>query len=100
MSGWSFITNHTRVLQCIASDGGARLRDIAACADLTERTTHTIVSDLCRDGYVSKRRVGTRNFYEIHPEQPLKGGGGEGRTVGDLLRALGEHPAHAGVQAG
>jgi hypothetical protein len=30
MANWGFLTNHARVLMCIARDPGARLRDIAA----------------------------------------------------------------------
>ena len=36
----SFLTNHARVLMCIAQDPGARLRDIAA-SQLTARTEVT-----------------------------------------------------------
>jgi hypothetical protein len=34
---WAFLTNHARVLLCIAHDPGMRLRDIAASLDITER---------------------------------------------------------------
>jgi len=38
MERWSFLTNHARVLLCIAHDPDARLRDIAAFFnDLTVR---------------------------------------------------------------
>ena len=30
MASWTFLTNHARVLLCIARDPEARLRDIAA----------------------------------------------------------------------
>jgi hypothetical protein len=29
MANWTFLTNHARVLLCIAHDPGVRLRDIA-----------------------------------------------------------------------
>ena len=32
---WGFLTNHGRVLLCIAHDPGVRLRDIAAELDIT-----------------------------------------------------------------
>jgi DNA-binding MarR family transcriptional regulator len=38
MASWSFLTNHARVLLCIAHDPGARLRDIAAHVGITERS--------------------------------------------------------------
>ena len=48
MADWGFLTTHARVLLCIAHDPGARLRDIAASLDITERTAHGIVTDLTR----------------------------------------------------
>ena len=33
--GWTFVTNHTRVLLCIARDPGVRLRDVAGEVGIT-----------------------------------------------------------------
>jgi len=38
VTSYSFLTSHARVLLCIARDPGARLRDIAASLDITERS--------------------------------------------------------------
>ena len=46
MAKWSFLTNHTRALVCIAHDPGVRLRDIAAALGITERSAYGIVTDL------------------------------------------------------
>ena len=46
MASWSFLTNHARALLCIAHDPGVRVRDLAAMIGVTERSAHTIVSDL------------------------------------------------------
>ena len=43
MGDWTFLTNHTRVLACVAQQPGVRLREIAACAGITERAAHRIV---------------------------------------------------------
>ena len=43
---WGFLTNHARVLLCIAHDPGVRLRDIADRLSITERSAHGIVADL------------------------------------------------------
>ena len=51
MENWSFLTSHARVLLCIAHDPGARLRDIAASLDITERSACGIVTDLTAPGY-------------------------------------------------
>ena len=50
MADWSFLTNHARVLLCIAHDPGVRLRDIAARVGVTERTAYGIVTDLTEAG--------------------------------------------------
>ena len=46
MAEWSFLTNHARVLVCIAHDPGARLRDIPDTLRLTQRSPTSMVPDL------------------------------------------------------
>ena len=86
MSQWTFLTNHAWVLVCIAREPGTRIRDIAQCADVTERAAHRIVTELCEAGYIEKTRIGARNFYEVHPELPLRRT--EDITIGELLKPL------------
>ena len=62
---WSFVTNHARVLACIAADPNTRLRDIAKTVGITERTAAQIVSDLEHAGYLSRSRDGRRNQYTV-----------------------------------
>src|SRR5256885_12035120 len=71
MAAWSFLTNHARVLLCIAHDPGVRLRDIAARVGVTERTAYGIVTDLTEAGYVIKHKDGRRNRYQIQAHLPL-----------------------------
>jgi len=71
VASWGFLTTHARVLLCIAHDPGARLRDIAASLDITERTAHGIVTDLTEAGYVVKQKDGRRNRYQIQAHLPL-----------------------------
>ncbi len=95
MGSWTFLTNHARVLACVAEQPGFRLREIADCAQITERAAHRIVCDLVEEGYVTRHRLRRRNFYEVHPEQPLRHPLGEERRVGDLLDLLLDRPAAA-----
>ena len=88
VAGWTFLTNHAAVLACIAREPGVRLRDIAACAGITERATHRIVCELEADGYLTRHRVGARNLYEVHPERPLRHREDPDLDVGALLRLL------------
>jgi DNA-binding IclR family transcriptional regulator len=88
MREWTFLTNHARALVCIARDPNTRIRDIAACAEITERAAHAIVTDLAEAGYVEKHRLGARNFYEINPDAPLRHPFDADVSVGELLRPL------------
>lgn len=88
MGSWTFLTNHARVLTCIAQQPGIRLRDVAQCAGITERAAHRIVSELEDDGYLTRHRVGSRNFYEVHPDRPLRHPMEGDLEIGDLLRLL------------
>lgn len=87
---WRFVTNHAHVLQCLADDPGARLRDVSTTVGITERAASGIVRDLERAGYLTKTRNGRRNRYEIHGELPLRHPRHRHHTVGDLLRFLRE----------
>jgi DNA-binding transcriptional ArsR family regulator len=89
MAEWSFLTNHARVLLCIARDPGVRLRDIAATLGITERTAFGVVADLTDAGYVVKERDGRRNRYEIQHHLPLAEPTSQERTIGDVLELLG-----------
>ena len=88
MAEWSFLTNHARVLMCIAHDPGIRLRDIASAVDVTERTAYGIVTDLTEGGYVVKEKDGRRNRYQIQAHVPLREPITRERTIGELLDVL------------
>ena len=68
---FSFITNHGLALLCIAEDPRARMRDIAAAVDVTERAAQRIVSDLIEAGYVERAREGRRNVYTVRTDIKL-----------------------------
>jgi len=88
MANWSFLTNHARVLLCIAHDPGARLRDIAASLGITERSAHGIVTDLAEAGYLIRQKDGRRNRYQIQAHLPLPEPTSRDRTVGEVLALL------------
>src|SRR6478672_9064793 len=88
MADWSFLTNHGRVLLCIAHDPGVRLRDIAATLDITERSAYAIVSDLSDAGYVLKEKDDRRNRYIVQHHLPLPETTIRERTVGEVLDLL------------
>jgi predicted ArsR family transcriptional regulator len=89
-SSWGFLTNHAQVLHCIVRDPSVRLRDVAMSVGITERAAQSIVADLVADGYLSRRRVGRRNQYDVHVEQPLRHADGDhSLSVGEFLEFLG-----------
>ena len=88
MVSWTFLTNHARVLLCVAQDPGVRLRDIAASLDITERSAFGIITDLVEAGYVIKEKDGRRNRYRIQAHLPLPELARRERTVGEILTLL------------
>lgn len=87
-ANWTFLTNHARVLLCIAHDPGIRLRDIATRLDITERSAYGIVADLARAGYVVKQKDGRRNRYLIQTHLPLPEPTPREHTLGEVLALL------------
>lgn len=85
---WSFLTNHARVLLCIAHDPGIRLREIGDAVGITERAAHRIVVELAAAGYISRTRNGRRNQYSIQSDLPLPDRLAREQKIGDLLTVL------------
>jgi DNA-binding IclR family transcriptional regulator len=86
MSNWTFITRHGLALASIAKNPAKTAREIGDDIGVTERTAHKLINDLENEGYITKKKVGTRNTYSIHPSVPLKTGEA---AVGELLIMLG-----------
>jgi Mn-dependent DtxR family transcriptional regulator len=55
---------------------------------VTERTTHKIISDLDTEGYITRRKSGRRNLYEVDPALPLRHHTKQDVMVEDLLHVL------------
>lgn len=99
MASWTVLTTHTRALLYIARHPDARLRDIAANLDVTERTVTAIVKDLTEAGYVAKHREGRRNRYEIRQDAPLHDPSDIHLTIGQLIQALSDVEPSTETQA-
>ena len=69
---WTFLTNHTHVLLCIARDPEVRMRDVASAVGITERAVQRIVTELEDAGYLARERDGRRNRYEVLADRPLR----------------------------
>ena len=85
---WTFLTNHARVLLCLAQEPDLRLREAAERIGITERAVQRIVTDLEEAGIVTRIREGRRNHYAVHPEARLRHPSDAHTTVGELLELL------------
>jgi DNA-binding transcriptional ArsR family regulator len=85
LRSWTFITNHAQVLLAVAQDPAATVAEIAAAAEITERSAYRILADLQQAGYVRRRKIGRHNAYEINPSLPLRDPTVENELVRDLL---------------
>ncbi len=88
MTDWTFLSNHGRVLLCLARDPTIRLRDIGEQVGITERAAHRIVSELTDAGYVTRERRGRRNHYAVRHDLPVPDELARNRRIGDLLDLL------------
>lgn len=82
---WTFLSNHGHVLVSLAKDPGARMRDVAEAVGITERAVQQIVSDLVRDGYLDKEKVGRRNRYAVVRGSHFRHDLEAGLTLGEFL---------------
>ena len=71
-TSWTFLTNHSHVLICIAKQPDIRLSEVADLVGIGERSVHRIVHDLESAGYLRVIKKGRRNVYRIDLDRPLR----------------------------
>jgi len=76
------------VLLCLQRNPRARMRDIAETVGITERAAQRIVTDLVEAGYVSRKREGRRNLYELNRELRMRHPSQFDHEIGELLDLL------------
>lgn len=96
MTDWTFLTNHARVLLCIARDDQMQLPQIADEVGITERATRRIITELERAGYLERSRDGLTDRYRLNGKLPLRPRTDRDVAVGEVLDLL-EHPARDGA---
>lgn len=89
MTNWTFLTNHSQVLLCIAQNPRLTAKEIATTVGITERAVQRLLDDLDEGGYITRSREGRKNVYEIHPDRPMRHPAQQGRAIRDLLDLLG-----------
>jgi hypothetical protein len=83
---WTFLSNHAHTLVYLAQHPDARLRDIADAVGITERFTHTVVSDLIDAGYLTATKNGRRNTYQVNDELAFRHPLEQGAPVSSLVK--------------
>jgi predicted transcriptional regulator len=84
-TSWTFLTNHSHVLLCLAQNPSARIRDIAVEVGITERAVQRIIVELEADRYLEHVRDGRRNVYKVFSRKPLRHNVEKHRQVYDLI---------------
>ena len=87
-ASWTFLTNHTQVLICIAEDVDITLREVANKVGITERAAQRIVADLVDAGIIDRRRVGRRNHYLVNRGAAMRHAAQANHKIGPLLDLL------------
>ena len=82
---WTFLSNHTHVLVCLAADTEQTLRDVALKVGITERAVQRIVAELEAAGALTRERDGRRNRYRLDTTLPLRHPLEKHRSIGDVL---------------
>lgn len=85
VSSWTFLSNHTHVLVCLAADPESTLRDVAARVGITERAVQRIVAELEAAGALVRERDGRRNRYQLDLSLPLRHPLEQHCRIGDVL---------------
>ena len=82
---WTFLSNHTHVLVCLAANPDQVLRDVAAQVGITERAVQRIVGELEAGGVLRRERDGRRNRYHLELGVPLRHPLEQHCRIGDVL---------------
>ena len=95
---WTFLSNHTHVLVCLATDGDQILREVAQKVGITERAVQRIVADLEQAGVLQRERDARdarRNRYRINTDVRLRHPLEAHCRIGALLELM-THPSPSG----
>jgi DNA-binding Lrp family transcriptional regulator len=89
---WTFLTNHGRVLACIAKRPRSTTLEIAQDVGITLRAVQKIIAELEVGGYIKRHKEGRRNRYTVHSGMPMRHPLEQEYSVGGILKGLGYKP--------
>lgn len=87
-SDWALVSNHGKVLICIARDPGIRVSEIAELVGIKERAVQRILADLRGEGMISSSREGRRNRYRVNRRTHTQWSENDKVAVGDVVDAF------------
>jgi DNA-binding MarR family transcriptional regulator len=86
---WTFLSHHGHVLILLAKNPDDTIEKLALQVGVTSRSVTSILKDLEATQYITKRKMGRRNHYEINTGGPLRHPTSAHRTIGELIQSLG-----------
>lgn len=86
---WTFLSNHSHVIICLAGDPSMRMREIAVRVGITERAVQRIISELQDAGAIVRSREGRQNRYQVNLDVPLRHPLEAHRSLGSIIAAIG-----------
>jgi DNA-binding Lrp family transcriptional regulator len=86
---WAFLTNHGRVLAYLTKHPRSTAQKIAQDANLSIRAVQSIITDLEKEGYITRQREGRCNNYKVYTDRPMRNRLEGNHIVGDMLLAIG-----------
>lgn len=89
-SSWTFLSNHTHVIACLARNPDMVLRAVSYEVGITERAVQRIVQELVESGAIKRQKLGRQNHYIINRRFRLRHAIEKHRTIGDLLDFINE----------
>ena len=100
---WTFLSNHSHVLVCLAAGSDQILREVAQKVGITERAVQRIVADLEQAGVLQRERDprdARRNRYRINTNVRLRHPLEAHCRIGALLGLVGTPASTGPVTAG
>ena len=86
---WTFLSHQAHVLLALSENPDLTMDQLAEVTGLTTRSVVNVLGDLVDGGYLEKEKSGRNNHYTIVLQAPLRHETSPGRTVGELIQALG-----------
>ena len=86
---WTFFSNHARILTHIAHNPDSPAESMARRFGLSLRSVQIIIDELEKSGFISRRKIGRCNHYEVDLDMRMQHRLEKKQSVGQLVSLLG-----------